>query len=542
MRQRGRQKNVSFFAFTATPKNKTMELFGQEGPDGVYRPFSLYSMRQAIEEKFILDVLKNYTTYKVYFSLLKRIEDDPQYDKKKATFLLRSYADLHEHAIRKKAEVMIEHFNGQVRDRIGKQAKVMVVTRSRLHAVRFKQAFDAYLKLKGYPYQAHVAFSGEVTDPDSGLKFTEAGMNGFPDTQTAESFKEADVRFLIVANKFQTGFDQPLLHTMYVDKKLGGVNAVQTLSRLNRIHPEKDDTFVLDFANEVSEIQQAFQPYYTTTMLAEATDPNKLNDLKRIVEDYGLFGTQEVDAFAKVYFSKKGKQAQLQAILDPIADRYNERGADEQAQFRKHVGDYVRLYAFLSQVITFTSVTLEKFYQFTRHLLRKLAVPREELPVEITENINMDSYRIQLTSTGDVALLNEDGELQPIADLGTGRPRDEELITLSEIIKYINENYGADFTDADRVRYFAEDMRRRLDAQEGLQRALNPEINPSEETRKLAFETFFGDTLEDMIDANWDIYKKIKDDPNFGELFQTMMLKSFVAVLGRKSGLAGSMQ
>ena len=525
-KQRGKLPNVSFFAFTATPKSKTLELFGTPQADGIFQPFSLYTMRQAIEEKFILDVLKNYATYKVYFALHKKIAEDPKYDRQKGTYLLRSYADLHEHGIRTKTEIVVEHFHNQVRHRIGGKAKAMVVTRSRLHAVRFKQAFDKYLREKRYPYRALVAFSGEVTDPDTGMKSTEAGMNGFSESQTAETFKQKDCRFLIVAEKFQTGFDQPLLHTMYVDKKLGGVHAVQTLSRLNRTYPpEKEDTFVLDFANEADEIQKAFQPYYEATLLSEATDPNKLYDLQRMLEEYHLFSQEDVEAFARVYFSRKGKQEQLQPILNAVVDRYQKRGEEEREDFRKHVGDFVRLYAFLSQVISFTDPYLEKLYQFTRHLLRKLPVTRDEFPVEITDNINMDSYRIQETSSGEIKLLSEDGELQPISDLGTGRSNEDDLAPLSEIIQYINEHYGTDFTDEDRVRHFASDMERRLEGIEGLQKALDPEINPSQETRKLAFDTFFSDTLEDMIEANFDIYKKIVDDSAFGALFRAAMFQ-----------------
>ncbi len=530
MKRRGRLPNVSFFAFTATPKSKTLELFGTRLPDGGIAPLSLYSMRQAIEEGFILDVLQNYTTFRVYFSLLKKIEADPAYDRKKGTYLLRSYADLHEHGIRTKTSLMLDHFVDQVKDRIGGKAKAMVVTRSRLHAARFKLEFDRQLKERRLPYKALVAFSGEVYDPD-GPRYTESRMNGFPESQTAEAFKGKEYRFLIVAEKFQTGFDQPLLHTMYVDKKLGGVNAVQALSRLNRTHPDKDDTMVLDFANETDEIQKGFQPYFEATVLAEPTDPNKLYDLKRVVEEYGMFGKQEVEAFAKVYFSPKGKQEQLQPILNAVVDGYGGRPVQERADFRKHVGDYVRLYAFLSQVITFTDVGLEKFYQFTRYLLRKLKLPDDRLPVEITRNINMNSYRIQQTSSGAIGLIDEDGQLKPISALGTGQPQQEELAPLSEIIQYINEHYGTNFTEADKVHYFAEDMGRRLEYQEGLRRAMDTSINPSEETRKLAFDSFFSDTLEDMIDANFEIYKKIKDDPNFGELFRAVMYRRIAAAI-----------
>jgi type I restriction enzyme, R subunit len=272
MKRRGRLPNVSYFAFTATPKNKTLELFGRKRSDGRFEPFSLYSMRQAIEEKFILDVLENYTTYQSYWALLKKVKDDPAYDRDKAASLLKSFVGLNKHTIAKKVTIMVEHFRNHVLQRIGGKAKAMIVTRSRLHAVRYKLAVDAHLKEKGYPFKSLVAFSGTVRD--GGKDYTESGMNtlsvgkSIPETATAETFKQNEFRLLIVANKFQTGFDQPLLHTMYVDKKLGGVNAVQTLSRLNRIcPPDKEDTMVLDFANEAEEIQKAFQPYYERTLL-----------------------------------------------------------------------------------------------------------------------------------------------------------------------------------------------------------------------------------------------------------------------------------
>lgn len=537
MKQRGQLPHISYFAFTATPKNKTLELFGAKQPDGRFAPFSLYSMRQAIDEKFILDVLKNYTTFRVYFGLMKKIQDDPNYEKGKAAYLLKSYADLHEHGIHEKTKIMVEHFHEKVRYRIEGLAKAMVVTRSRLHAVRFRRAFDQYLKEKGYPYRVLVAFSGTVHDPETGLDYTEANMNGFPETKTPDTFKGNEFRFLIVANKFQTGFDQPLLHTMYVDKKLGGVNAVQTLSRLNRVHAGKDDPLVLDFANNEKEIQDAFQPYYECTLLSEPTDPNKLYDLKRIIEDYHLFGQAEVDAFAKVYFSKTGKQEKLLAILDPVVDRHKATEAKTREEFRKHLGDYVRLYAFLSQLLTFADINLEKFYQFARHLVRKLPVPEDQLPREITDQIDMDSYRIQLTSSGEIKLLAEDGALKPISALGTGGIREEERAPLSQIIQYINEHYGTDFTDSDKVRYFAEDMERRLGDREGVRNALDPAVNPSVENRKLAFGDFFSETLEDMISTNVEIYKKINDDPNFGALFREFMFTKLASAISRAAEL-----
>lgn len=538
MKTRGRLPNLSFFAFTATPKNKTLELFGEKQLDGTFRPFHLYTMRQAIEEQFILDVLKNYTTYHDFFNLRKRIQDDPRYDKRKGTYLLKSYMDRHEHVIGKKTEVMIEHFRENVAARIEGQAKAMIVTRSRLHAVRYRLAFDRYLRQKGYPYKALVAFSGTVKDPDSGAEFTETGMNGFLDTQTADEFKKPEYRFLICANKFQMGFDQKLLHTMYVDKKLGGVNAVQTLSRLNRTYPpHKEDTFVLDFANEADEIRDAFQPYYTTTILSQETDPNLLYDIKRKIEEYHLFEATEVEAFARVYFRSGANQAQLHAILDPVVARYEELAQHEtdeqnQADFRKQLGNYVRLYAFLTQIFTPPNAEVEKFYQFCRFLLRKIPVPIERLPVEITENVNLDTYRLQQTSSGEISLINEDGQLEPITDLGTSRDKDDELTPLSEIVQYINDHYGADFTDADKVNHFADDMSRRLMAREGLAQALDPKINPSPENQRLAFDGFFNAILEDMIEANGDLYRKITEDAAFGDIFRRVMFERIARGIG----------
>ena len=402
MRKRGRLTNVSFFAFTATPKDKTLELFGTRRPDGKYEPFSLYTMRQAIEEGFILDVLENYTTYKAYWSLLKTIQDDPRYDRNKATRLIRNFVDLHEHTIDKKVAAMVEHFAGQVMHRIGGKAKAMIVTRSRLHAVRFRHAVDDYVKKNRLPFKALVAFSGTVKD--GGIEYTEANMNGLPEKQTALTFRGNDYRLLIVANKFQTGFDQPLLHTMYVDKRLQGVNAVQTLSRLNRIHPEKHETMVIDFANEADDIQKGFAPYYDRLLLKQATDPNQLYDLETRMSEYDLFAESDVQRFAEFYFNPKTTQDKLHAALDPIVEKYKALPEDERTTFRGYVAEYVRLYSFLSQVVSFVDSGLEKLFVFCRLLIRKLPVTRERLPVEIQRSIDIDSYRLQETYQGKIEL------------------------------------------------------------------------------------------------------------------------------------------
>jgi type I restriction enzyme R subunit len=336
IRRRGRLPNVSTFAFTATPKPKTLELFGTRRPDGQFEAFSLYSMRQAIEEKFILDVLDNYTTYKVYWSLLKKAADDPHYDREKAAYLLRKFVDLHPHAIREKTEIVVDHFADHVAHRVGGRAKAMLVTRSRLHAVRFKRQVDAYLRERGHSFKAVVAFSGTVRD--GGADYTETGMNGFPEAQTRGQFRRQEHRILIVAEKFQTGFDEPLLHTMYVDKKLGGVNAVQTLSRLNRVAPGKEETMVLDFANDADAIREAFQPYYERTLLTQATDPNLLYDLQRQLLDAHVFDKAEVERFAEAYFRDAGTD-RLYAFLAAPTERFGGLSPVEQAEFRGNLVD-----------------------------------------------------------------------------------------------------------------------------------------------------------------------------------------------------------
>jgi type I restriction enzyme, R subunit len=520
MRHRGRLPNLSFFAFTATPKPKTLELFGKQQPDGSFAPFSLYSMRQAIEEGFILDVLENYTTYKTYFNLLKKIEDDPSYDRDKAIYLLRSFVDLHDHAINKKIEVMVEHFVENSYPRINGRAKAMIVTRSRLHAVRYKLAIDRYLRERGYPFEALVAFSGTVHD--GGEEYTEYNMNHLPERQTAETFKQDKYRILIVANKFQTGFDQPLLHTMYVDKKLGGVNAVQTLSRLNRVHPAKTETMVLDFANEAEEIQKAFQPYYEKTFLTEATDPNLLHDLELRLADFDLFEQEEVEQFARFYFVDTPQQPKLYAVLRPVEERFKGIPGEAQVEFRSSLGEYVRLYAFLSQIIPFKDAELEKLYAFGRHLLRVLPVSEDRLPVEIREKIDMESYRIQQRFAGTIELERGSEGLAPKSATGPDVPRPDEIEHLSKIIEELNDRFGTEFNDEDRV--FIEQLENKLAEDRVLDNAFR--VN-TPENAKLVFISVANDHIQDMIDSNFRFYKQITDDHDFGQYFMSLLFDRF---------------
>ena len=513
IRSRGRQPNLSTFAFTATPKPKTLELFGRKRPDGKFEPFHRYTMRQAIEEGFILDVLASYATYKAYWRLLKKIEDDPRYDKRKAEHLLKSFVELHPHAIGEKIAVCVEHFAARVAAEIGGRAKAMIVTRSRLHAVRTRIALDSYLAEKGHPWKALVAFSGTVKD--GGESYTESGMNSagqdrvISDRQTAAEFEKPVYRFLVVASKFQTGFDQPLLHTMYVDKKLGGVNAVQTLSRLNRTHPGKQGTMVLDFANEADEIKKAFEPYYETTLLSEETDPNLLYEVQDRLLDFGVFTADDVGSFARVYFDPKTTQDRLYAALEPARRRFADLDPDESGDFRGQLTDYVRLYSFLSQVLTFADPDLEKLYVFARHLRRLLPAGSEELPREVQQNIDMESFRIQQTSRGRVALERQGWPLEPAGSKPRGGGAGEKLETLSRIIEALNDRFGLNLGPEHRVTPLSPSARPSTPTP-GLDASAR--VNTRENVR-LTFDPKVEDKIQEIVETNFDLYKRITERP-----------------------------
>jgi type I restriction enzyme R subunit len=526
--KRGHVRNLSLFAFTATPKAKTLELFGTTRPDGKFEPFHLYSMRQAIEEGFILDVLANYSTYKAYWRLLKKIEGDPRYDKKKAEYLLKSFVDLHPHAIGEKVEICVEHFAAKVQGEIGGRAKAMIVTRSRLHAVRYKQAVDKYLTMRRYPFKTLVAFSGTVRD--GGKDYTESKMNSegeartIGESQTAKTFERPEYRFLIVANKFQTGFDQPLLHTMYVDKKLGGVNAVQTLSRLNRtLPPGKKSTTVLDFANESDEIKAAFEPYYEATLLSEATDPNLLYEIQTQLVAFPIYTEADVEAFASVYFDPKATQDRLYALLAPMVERFEALSEGEQHDFRGQLTDYVRLYAFLAQVLTFADADLEKLYVFARHLRRLLPADPIELPREVQQNIDMESYRIQQTGSGKIALERRPGVLEPVSTKQGHGVTPEEMETLSRIIAELNERFGLNLGPENRVTLGQ--MMEKLDDDAALDAAAR--VNTRENVR-LTFDQKVEHVIQEIVDSNFDLYRRITDDRAFGETIKNFLFDQYL--------------
>ncbi len=518
--------NASYFAFTATPKNKTLELFGlpfeQDGKTK-YRAFHLYSMKQAIEEGFIKDVLLNYTTYQSYYALLKKIEDDPEYDKKKAQKKLKAYIEAHEHAIKKKTKVMVDHFIENVvrKRKIGGKAKAMMVTSSRKKAVQYKKEFDAYLKSINSPFKSVVAFSGDIDGE------TESSLNHFPSGNIPEEFEKDEYKFLLVANKFQTGFDQPMLHTMYVDKKLGGVNAVQTLSRLNRSHPQKQDTFVLDFANSIDEIERAFKPYFESTILGEATDPNKLFDLQDALDNYQVYSREQVEDFSNKILDNLPVD-QLHAILDEASAVFREDlDEEQQADFRAKVKTYVRLYIFLSQIVSFENAYLERLYIFLNHLQNKLGTGEIEMPINILENIDMDSYRLQLETTTNIAM--EQGEdLKPIPTEMRGGVNDPETDRLSSIIQTFNDRYGTEFTDADKVRQMAENIAQEVAKNDELKNSIKFSDN---QNARITSDKVVGDELLKHITTNFDLYKLYSDNPEFKEDFSAMMFNVVKEIL-----------
>ncbi|MEX2304198.1 MAG: type I restriction endonuclease [Bryobacterales bacterium] len=457
--KRGQQPNLSFFGFTATPKYKTLEVFGVPGPDGKPAPFHLYSMRQAIEEGFILDVLEHYSTYKTYFRLIKSIEADPKVEKRKAAQALARFMSFHPYNVAQKTEVMIEHFRASTKHKIGGRAKAMVVTRSRAQAVRYKLEFDKYIKERGYrDVRVLVAFSGEVEDEDlPGKKFTEVKMNGgIKERELPEKFDSDEYHVLIVAEKYQTGFDQPLLHTMYVDKRLDGIQAVQTLSRLNRTCAGKEDTFALDFVNEAEEIQKAFQPFYERTMIGEKVDPRQLYDLQaKIMQRHVVFGG-EIEEFARVYYAPGNKSPEklhpkLYALMDPAVARFDELTEEEKEEYRGVLSAFRNLYSFLSQVIPYQDTDLEKLYTYVRFLLRRL--PRRDggPAYDFDDEVRLKFYRLQKISEGSIALTKgQGGEVPGPTAVGTGKSREDE-VELSSLIETINDRFGTDFTKEDEL-------------------------------------------------------------------------------------------
>lgn len=524
--------NASYFAFTATPKPKTLELFGVKFRDGdkdKFRAFHLYSMKQAIQEHFIEDVLLNYTTYNSHFALLKKIEDDPVFDKKKAQKKLRVYVESHELNIARKTAVMVEHFMSSVaaKKKINGLAKAMVVTSSRRNAVKYKKAFDTYLKENNIPYEAIVAFSGEIDGQ------TESSLNGFSSASIPDEFKKANNRFLIVANKYQTGFDQPLLHTMYVDKKLGGVSAVQTLSRLNRTASGKTDTFVLDFANSTDEIKKSFEPYYETTILGDATDPNKLFDLQNALDAYQIYTAAQVQEFSDKIVQKVPVD-QLHIILDAASNVFRTT-LDEKLQedFRAKCKSYVRLYVFLAQIVPFTNPYLERLYIFLNHLQNKIQREQgEDLAQGVLDTIDLDSYRLQKQGEFTITLQQGD-ELMPASEMGGG-VAEPELELLSNIVKAFNDRFGTQFTNEDKVRKMAADLMQDVKQDKAAMDNINASLNKNDiQNARITFTDILRDKMINHIDSNFEVFKEYNDNPEFKDFLAGQMFKILMSDLGK---------
>lgn len=512
IKKKGDQKNISFFAFTATPKPKTIELFGTLR-NGRKEAFDLYTMEQAIKEGFIKDVLKNYMSWKRYYKLIKRTDiSDKEYEKKKTVRLLSSYVDLQDHAIEKKARIMIEHFVSQTQNEIQGKARAMLVTRSRLHAVRYKRKFDDIMREMKLPYGALVAFSGTVTDAETGMDYTKENMNNLGGRiDIPDALKLPQFRILIVANMYQTGFDEPMLHTMFVDKKLGGTSTVQTLSRLNRTMAGKDTTMVLDFVNEVEKIQEDFQMYYGSNYmeLDDQTDPNSLYDVINKVEAFNIIYKNELEAYAKLFFKKGDHKEKLQPILNEVVGRYKtELNDDQQIAIKAAIKDYVRLYRFLSQIITFTDVELEKYYVFLSDLFKKFPASKHALPTEVLEEIDLDSYKLQHQFTTDLTLTPGDNPMSGMTPGGEVHKTDEEMEWLTKIIKVLNDTFGIDLKEEDKVEF--ERMKKNIYSNEELMSFFN--TSNSKDNIKDKFNEEIDNELLNFINTKLELYNKLSED------------------------------
>jgi len=527
MESRKMLDNASYFAFTATPKNKTLEIFGEPYPEGdevKHRPFHSYTMKQAIQEGFILDVLKSYTPVDSYYRLMKTVPEDPKYDTKKAKKKLHRYVESHEHAIRQKAEIMVDHFHDQVlaRRRIGGLARAMVVTSGIHRAIQYYHAFVDYLGERKSPYRAIVAFSGE--HEYDGRKLTEGKLNGFasskiPDYFVAEEIKgiaqKHPYRFLIVAEKFQTGYDEPLLHTMYVDKVLSGIKAVQALSRLNRAHPGKHDTFVLDFMNDADTIEIAFMPYYHTTILSRETDPNKLHDLKSDLDGYQVYTQEQVDGLAELYLGGADRD-RLDPILDACVAVYKETlDEDGQVDFKGKSKAFGRTYNFLASILPYTNAEWEKLSIFLNFLVPKLPAPVEEdLSKGILEAIDMDSYRLEVKASMDIALSDEEVEIEPVPTTGGGRKPKPELDLLSNIIKAFNDQFGnVDWKDGDRIRnMIGQEIPTKVAADKAYQNAIK---NSDKQNARIEHDKALQRVVVELLADDTELFKQFSDNPDF---------------------------
>lgn len=531
MQARKMTQNASYFAFTATPKNATLEKFGVKQEDGSFKPFHLYSMKQAIEEGFILDVLANYTTYKSYYELEKSIEDNPLFDTSKAQKKLKAYVEKHKQTISTKAEIMLDHFTSAVvnQKKLKGKAKAMVVTQSIESAIRYYQALNQLLAKRGYPLKIVIAFSGEKEV--DGIKYTEAQMNGFPESETKDQFDTDEYRMLVVANKYLTGFDQPKLSAMYVDKKLQGVLAVQTLSRLNRsankLDKKTEDLFVLDFFNSVDDIQKSFDPFYTATSLSGATDINVLHELKDSLDDSGIYEQAEVDDFNEKYF--RGSDAQL---LSPIIDVAAKRFADEldlddkqKADYKIKAKQFVKIYGQVAAILPYEILAWEKLFWFLKFLIPKMVVkdPQADLLDELLESVDLPTYGLERTKLNvSITLDDEETELKPQNPNARGAHGEEEKDELEAIINGFNEKWfqGWEATPEDqRVKFLS--LSKSVQAHPDFNAKVAQ--NADDQNRELALKKILDDVMSQQRRQELELYKLYAQDPSFYQAFFNTM-------------------
>lgn len=518
---------ASYFAFTATPKNKTLEVFGvpyEEDGKVKHRPFHVYTMKQAIQEGFILDVLQNYTPIDSWYRIMKIIENDPQFDKKKAQKKLRNFVEGNEYTIKRKAAMMVEHFHEQViaKGKIGGQARAMVVTASIPRCIEYYYAITKLLAERHSPFKAIIAFSGEHKYNGQEPALTSAAMNGFPDSKIPSTFKKDPYRFLIVADMFQTGFDEPLLHTMYVDKMLYDIKAVQTLSRLNRCHPKKRDTFVLDFYNKPEDIQTAFSTYYKTTILSGETDPNKLYDLIATMEEYQVYSPEEVDHIVELFLDGAGRE-RLDPLLDAIAAVYKDLETEDQIKFKSAAKGFVRTYGFLGAILPYGNADWEKLSIFLNLLIPKLPSPRDDdLSDGILDSIDLNNYRLEACESMSIVLEDADKEVAPVPTGKTGNIINPEMELLSNIVSEFNDMFGnIEWKDEDNARHqVTEVIPAMVSKDESYQNAMR---NSDEEGARLESERALQQVIFSIMADNMEIFKQYQDNPAFRKWLADMV-------------------
>lgn len=531
--------NASYFAFTATPKNKTLETFGvpyQDGDDVKHRPFHVYTMKQAIQEGFILDVLKYYTPIASYYKLMKTVQDDPMFDKKRAQKKLRSFVESDSYTIAQKAEMMVEHFHEQVisKGKIGGQARAMVVSSSIPRCIEYYYAINKCLANRHSPYKAIVAFSGEHKYQGQEPALTSAAMNGFPDAKIPATFKTDPYRLLIVADMFQTGFDEPLLHTMYVDKMLYDIRAVQTLSRLNRCHPQKHDTFVLDFYNKPAMIEEAFSRYYRTTLLSGETDPNKLYDLIATMEDYQVYSESHVEKLVDLYLNG-AERDRLDPILDACAAIYKDLDTEDQIKFKSAAKAFCRTYGFLGAILPYGNADWERLSIFLNLLIPKLPSPRDDDFSEgILDVIDLDSYRLKAQECMSIKLEDADSEVPPVPAGKTGHIVNPEMDLLSIILNDFNDMFGnINWNDADNVRRQILEIPDMVAKDERYQNAMK---NSDEQNARMESERALQQVIFAIMADNMELFKQFQDNPTFKKWLSDLVFNMTYEPQGKKQG------